>query len=386
MDIDFTGTAWESLYEAVDDAAFEDEDAEVIYNSIKSKFPVINFSDYLKRYIYQRAELEEPFGEVGQEIYQEIIKQSFQDNLTPFSLEPTSEKTGAIIKRWLSAKTIKRKAVFLLGFGLSMSVQDVNHFLVKSLREHEINPKDPFEVICYYCYKNSYRYPKFAALWNKYLDTAAYSLLQDFSDEHTVIFQNNMKAIKNDDELLTYVSCLKTLDGKSRMSVTAREIFLRLYEECRKIVAEVYNSEPGEKHYEPEDITAGDLENIICSAIPKDRNGNLTLAKKSDLNEQFLGKRLSRQRINELLAEQSEINRFDLITLHFLIFSQKVDLYENVRKRYTTFVEETNQILKECSWGELYIPNPYECFLMMCVLSADPLGTYADVWEMSFEG
>ena len=33
--------------------------------------------------------------------------------------------------------------------------------------------------------------------------------------------------------------------------------------------------------------------------------------------------------------------------------------------------------------GPLYIANPYECFLLMCILTDGPLGTYADVWELS---
>ena len=35
--------------------------------------------------------------------------------------------------------------------------------------------------------------------------------------------------------------------------------------------------------------------------------------------------------------------------------------------------------------GELYIQNPYECFLLICMLAEDPLGTYADVVERSYE-
>ena len=35
--------------------------------------------------------------------------------------------------------------------------------------------------------------------------------------------------------------------------------------------------------------------------------------------------------------------------------------------------------------GELYVANPYECFILMCILSDDPLGTYADVWEMAYD-
>ena len=35
--------------------------------------------------------------------------------------------------------------------------------------------------------------------------------------------------------------------------------------------------------------------------------------------------------------------------------------------------------------GSLYPVNPYESFLMMCMLSVDPLGTFGDVLEMSYE-
>ncbi len=48
-------------------------------------------------------------------------------------------------------------------------------------------------------------------------------------------------------------------------------------------------------------------------------------------------------------------------------------------------VEETNALLERCFLGELYISNPYECFVLMCLLSEDPLGTYADVWELSYD-
>ena len=79
------------------------------------------------------------------------------------------------------------------------------------------------------------------------------------------------------------------------------------------------------------------------------------------------------------------MTRFDLITLNFFIYSQTLDDYPSVKERYNSFVESTNEILKRCFLGELYISNPYECFVLMCILSEDPLGTYADVWEMSYE-
>lgn len=74
-----------------------------------------------------------------------------------------------------------------------------------------------------------------------------------------------------------------------------------------------------------------------------------------------------------------------MIILNFFICSQTTDEYPNVKRRYTSFIEETNKLLERCLLGQFYITNPYECFVLMCILFEDPLGTYADVWEMSFQ-
>ena len=42
-------------------------------------------------------------------------------------------------------------------------------------------------------------------------------------------------------------------------------------------------------------------------------------------------------------------------------------------------------ILKKCGMSEIYIVNPYECFLLMCLLTDCPLAVFADIWEMSYE-
>jgi hypothetical protein len=35
--------------------------------------------------------------------------------------------------------------------------------------------------------------------------------------------------------------------------------------------------------------------------------------------------------------------------------------------------------------GELYLANPYECFLLMCIVSDAPFPTYSEVLAQSFE-
>ena len=82
--------------------------------------------------------------------------------------------------------------------------------------------------------------------------------------------------------------------------------------------------------------------------------------------------------IMPLRGIMNAVSRFDFI-------AQRLDDYPNEKIRFYRFTEECDRMLAECSMGELYIQNPYECFLLICMLAEDPLGTYADVVERSYE-
>lgn len=378
---DFTQYMWENLYDVVDCSSFSDQDAELIYKSLESRLRFISFGDYLKRYIYRQAGLSEAFNEVALSEYQEIIMDSFSDTGTPASFESKTLKISAAAKKWLTQQTVKRKVVFLLGFGLCMSVKDVNDFLTKALREQQINVKDPFEVICWYCFKHGYGYPKFKKLWEIYQETPAGSVnLELMYGDLTIGARNTLYNINSDIALMSFLSDLKTLDNVSKQSATCKMYFDQLLTRSKEVALAFYDDDTKTA----EEISEADLEHIISATIPKDKHGNLTPSKKSKLHDQFDGKRFSRQHINEVMAGKSEVTRFDLITLNFFIYSQTLDAYTSINKRYASFVESTNLMLEKCGLGQLYITNPYECFVLMCILSEDPLCTYADVWEMSY--
>lgn len=388
--IDFTNEAWESLYDTVDDKLFGEEDPKLIYKTLRHKMRLISFGDYLKRYICIKAELTGSYKSHSDDLYRKIIRDAFFENGTPPSFSPTTAKLSALTKNWLNQQSVNRNVVFLLGFGLAMSVEDVNDFLTKSLREREINPKMPFEVICWYCYKYGFKYPKFQQLMKSYerLPVA----LQETTSKHieaegTIGIRRHMQAITDDRSLLSYLATLKTPKGGSYMSMTARKYFLEMYDEVKELIAKYYNETPDkeEQLFSKDEISGGDIEKVILSAVPIDSYGNLTSAKKSALNQQFSGKRFSRQRISELLNGGTEITRFDLITLSFFIFSQLKGKFKNAQDRYAKFVEYINKVLLECCMGGLYVANPYECFVLMCLLSDDPLTTYADVWALSYK-
>jgi hypothetical protein len=116
----------------------------------------------------------------------------------------------------------------------------------------------------------------------------------------------------------------------------------------------------------------------------QDSDGNLYAITGSCLAKHFSSKRLSRQRLHSVFTKAAPVDRFDLITLNFFVASyEKIEMPKNAR--YYEFLASTNMIMNECRMGELYLANPYDNFLLMCILTADPVATYAAVWEMSFK-
>ena len=166
--LDATVIAENSFYDAVDNPYFRDRDVDVIYRLLQERMTLQSFSFYLKRYIYQKTGLREPFEEVSEKTYQSVILESFADTGTPYSFEPVSTKPGAITKNWLRQKTVNRGVVLLLGFGLAMTADEVNEFLIKALKETGLSAKDPREAICLYCYQRRLPYAKYYQLWNSF--------------------------------------------------------------------------------------------------------------------------------------------------------------------------------------------------------------------------
>ena len=68
QDFEFTRKAAQRFRQVVSLDSFEDEDADVIFHYLYKEMKLVSFGDHLKRYIYERAELEEPFSEVPQEV------------------------------------------------------------------------------------------------------------------------------------------------------------------------------------------------------------------------------------------------------------------------------------------------------------------------------
>ena len=413
-DLEYTMHAKRSVIKTVRDPYFLDSDPEMILNALLGEIRAVSFGDYLKRAVREKRAADP--GE-GDDL--DYLCAAFKKRGVPPSFTPTTAKLKALAKNWLTQRAVGRNVVLLLGFALEMTPGEVNEFLAKALREPRLDPKDPFEVICWYCYKSRLPYARFAELWaaaNEGAGPAGDALLHLDS---TVRVRSGMESITTDAELMAYIGRIGLARTNARQSVAARKQFDALYRDVREVTAamktemdrddaavaagryaeEVLRSDRLYDHEKAEGIgkrraayrtwTAGeispaDIEDVLYSAVPKDRSGNMIPMKESLLDLSFWGKRLNRQHIARILEGKDPISRFDIITLCFFAAAGGTDDAGGRRQRYDAFIRRTNRCLKDSDMDPLYAANPYESFVLMCMLTDDPLGSFADVWELSY--
>ncbi len=416
--MEFTNYARHSMEKVTRDPYFRDSDPEMILDALLNEIRTVSFGDYLKRYIRKKTGNDPDAGNGTDDT--DYLCSQFRKNGVPASFTPTTVKIRSLAKNWLIQRTVNRNVILLLGFALEMSPDEVNEFMAKALREPRLNPKDPFEVICWYCYRYRLPYTVFESLWSRFLSCEAGEAEEPFLQlESTIRVRNNMESIGTEAQLADYLARLGQTHGAGRQSISARKQFNLLYRKACSLIAEmktemekddaatnagrfaeqishsdrlydyqkreiVLRRQEAYRVYTADDITPSDFESILYSAVPKDRHGNLIPMKESLLNLQFSGKRMNRQHIQEILDGSGVINRFDLITLCFFNTAGETADCEELRERYDAFIRSANQVLQNSDMDPLYVANPFESFVMMCMLTDDPIGSFADVWELSY--
>jgi len=396
-DPNITKAAQSRLLKDVRERSFQNNPPESIHHAILNGLERPRFGDYLRRYICRKLDRIHEYATMDTEEYLQYIIQSFAKSGTPASFDPGTTTLRATAKNWLSKNTISRKNVFLLGLGLGMKPDEVNELLIKGIYEQEINPKDPFEVICWYCYQycreeHGY-YSLYQNLWEKYVAISVNPLSAPSRvTDGTGILRSRMEDIRTERELLDFLTPLKFDKDISRFSMTAYRNFRTLYTSICELIAaadpQIQNSS---------EVTALLVQKYLYPGIYDTKTGYLLSEKESDYHEIFNANRLNEQRIRSLLESDTKkrkaVTRFDLITL---IFLESCLLYENPAmtdglakhevniKRSAVFIKKTNQILTACFMNTLMAQNPYEAFLMKCILTDDPREVYNDVMDSAY--
>ena len=384
-DFEYTRRAAVKMNRIIDSSDFEQMDADMIFDYLSKEMEIVVFPDYLRRYIYSRINTRVPFSEVPREEYLRILTDSFTDNSAPWSLTPTSTKRSAMFKLWLSQPGASRNTVFALGFGLRMNAADVSEFLTKVLKEEDFNFNSPEETIYWFCYQNNLPYASALRLMRTFEDLP----VVPFSDKKWKTLASVPRLyLLTEENLLQYLSMLKAGEIWKKTSNAALNEFENLYRRCQKIICDIYEKEQlidnGSRQWTPDMIRPADLEKVLCSGIPVNSKNNLESMSASLFSGLFQNKRMSRQRISSILAKKHQVERFDLITLLFFIYAETVEP-DWPAERYLQYIDEISEILERCHMLGIYPANPYEAFILMCIVTDDPMDVYAEVWEKSYE-
>ena len=419
--IRFTPRSEEYFYGVVDNPDFSEIDSQLIYQALREYLEPIPFSDYLKRYIYQTAKISQPFESVPLTEYQDIMLESFACQDVPASFRHPAVRIRSATRNWLTQQTVSRDAVLLIGFGLKMSRRDVDDLLMKGLHETRLNMRDAREYICGYCYEYGFGFHKYERLMEASEEMAEAENGPKMDTGSTDCLLQIRLPEKNcgDEELIRNAAMLLKAHRNGGTEEPATRTFNRLFRQAQETTAQILNmteqdgavcrsrmiekkladsdhlfdyqkqhriqDEKARLHlWKPEEIAPADIERVLQAAVPRDQYDNLLTIKRSTLRAQFCGRQMTRQRLEKLLAENVPVTRYDIIMLQFYICSQKKKDAQSRYEYYREFVEQTNECLSQSDMGPLYAANPFECFVMMCILSDEPLSTYSDVIEQSY--
>lgn len=356
----------------------------------------VGFCGYLRRDLYRlmkrdRVLTDEKFEDVTVSAMNEYLRRSFKACGAPFSFEGKEVKT----ERWLTQKNVSRDVVLLVGFGLCMGPEQVDDYFAKGLNQMRFSFINPREVICYYCYANNLSFTDFETIeriseqrfdrlsGEERKAQAGKAMLSDFDKERLVSDINYLY------EFIVFLKCSGSYEkGKNNALLQFEQLADQVQS---KYVEEQASVREGEKIPEKDKHQRNSylIEKALYSgAFFYDKNNNLLKDADETVESSLESYYLTRPKINKILKGKQGVSRFDLITLYFYCY---VPLYgddlpaEERKRRCLDFIDEMNKILKKANMYKYNVTNPYECFILLCVMAEDPFQAFTGLYSYDRE-
>ena len=291
-DFDFTKRSIANLRRITDSEAFRQQDTGTILHYLQHEMEIVSFSDFLKRFLYEKAELQLPYCEVSDDVYSVLIRDSFARNHAPHAFTQVTSRWSGIVQRWLKSASVERNTVFLLGFGLQMTDEEVSLFLTKVLKEDDFRFTDPVETVYWHCFHRSLPYAEALSLCDAAPpDNASLPEPAFFSEAK----KHPQAYLIDRDQLLVYLAHIREQQSPPQ---TTDATFCRLYQRALTAITGESPKEP----IQAAETTSGasTLENALYSGVPR-TGKNLATTARSLLSKQLGNTRLTRQRIGRLL-------------------------------------------------------------------------------------
>ena len=295
----------------------------------------------------------------------------------------------ATLKNWLkvappSGNELGRENVYRLCFALELTERQTKEFFLKAYLERPFNYKKISESVYFFCMKNGLGYSDAKRIIEK-IDSSPFI---ENNDAETVTEQIGyaVSHISAEDDLITYL--VNNRSGFTVHNKTATAKIKELIEECKLLANEESNRfDLGEPNVNSIDELLSVIMGYNARAVEngeKVYKSSISKSKLPDLVKRNFPQREQFKQIDKGEATFDTIRKA-LILLKFYSFFADA-LLSNAKELenglFYEFVDETNEMLLECGYVQLYWRNPYDWLFAYCAYGAsNPLDPFRDVIE-----
>lgn len=390
------------------------------------------FGDYLKRMVYELYIFPEDDGrkitEIPEDEYIKDIQQIFKENgmkgVGTLQFGGSTRLTPSNLKRWMGMPCyqVSRELVFLFGFGFNMFAEQVEELLTKVIGQAGFDFRSAQETIYYWCLKQNRGYSGLREWQEKYME------IQEEAEEQkergiyeekeecaggarTRYYKEKAVRITDEDGFKEYLRELERIRRDTRNRITAREtlnivvniLWYELSKERRgetkwlELLVEQKEAEGDAqnrtKRTQREIKTMQkywrevSLEPLIQSIWQEE--DPVAISEKSRKLASLLPDMWKKRSLQDKLNGESRVRKEDILTGVFLTYAHQLEKQmpymsgeeKDYMVRVETYVEDVNTYLEQCGMGEFYIVQPYEIFLVLCLLYDKPYSFFLSVWK-----
>lgn len=297
------------------------------------------------------------------------------------------------VKNWLkkvppAANQAGRENVYTLCFALGLNANQTKEFFLKAYLERPFNYKNIHEAVYFFCMNNGLTYVD-AVRIIKGMESVPVDSKKEDVEIVTEQVGYAISLMTSEDDLVKYLVANRS--GFTVQSQTASNKIEELIEECKALAKKEYkllhNGDLSVKnvdelltvitgYYARETVNG---EKLYKQSISKSKLPEL-IRKNFPQREQF-------KQIEEGKASFDTIRKV-LIMLKFYSFFadaliHKAEDLEN--GLFYEFVDETNELLVECGYVQLYWRNPYDWLFGYCAYgAANPLDEFKNVIDVFY--
>jgi len=284
-----------------------------------------------------------------------------------------------------------RGVAFLSALAFNLDYSTTEELMVHCLSESKFDFKNPYEVMLAYCLIDERpSCEHYLELKQEYESIDLSKTDYYITDRSTHSYEEKFWEISEDEDLIKFVCCLPKNNSQSARKVF-KDNYDKLYAELAKNQEDLYDIlnaylEPDvdvkTKHSLQNEIGISDsdlLNRFFGKSFRKNRRDQFSFLRKKVFNANNL---------RNIIAGTENVTKEELLLVLFFRYCSSEN-YANlktkfndsessklVRKIYYSFKGFANPELETAGFDYVYLPNPFERFLMFCLVCEEPLEAF----------